>query len=143
MNTYELQVYQNGSWQFDSYYDNKDLVLSEAERINAAGRYLGVRVLVEKFNEERQSSSFSTIFSRLKKNDEIGGSPSQGARGSITEAAASDAGERKSGGARTRKGARKSKKSGGGVTWILMGGIALVVFGIAMILVLREFAGSI
>ena len=31
MNTYELQVYQNGGWQFDSYYDSKDLVLSEAE----------------------------------------------------------------------------------------------------------------
>lgn len=143
MDTYELQVYKNGSWQFDAYYDDRDLVLSEAERVDAAGRYLGVRVLVEKFNEERQSSSFSTIFSRLKKNDEIGGSSSQGARGSITEAATSDAGARKSGGARTRKGSRKSKKSGGTVTWTLMGGIALVVIGIAMILALREFAGSI
>ncbi len=141
MDTFELQVYQNGSWQFDSYYDNKDLVLSEAERIDTAGRYLGVRVREGTFNEERESSSYKTIFSRLKKNDEIGGSPSQGARGSITEAAASDAGKGKSGGA--RKSARKSKKSGGGVTWILMGGIALVVIGIGMILALREFANSI
>ncbi len=140
MHTYELQVYKNGGWQFDSYYDNRDLVLFEAERIDAAGRYLGVRVLVEKFNEERQTSSFSTIFSRLKKNDEIGGPPSQGARAGTAgkaEASPSGAGKRRSGGA------RKSKKSGGNVTWILMGGIALVVIGIGMILALREFAGSI
>ena len=141
-NTYELQVYQNGGWQFDSYYDNKDLVLSEAERIDSGGRYLGVRVLVEKFNEERQSSSFATIFSRLKKNDEIGEPASQGAR---TGAAASNAGDKSSGSARTgaRTGARKSKKKGSNVTWILMGGISLVVLGIGMILALREFSGSI
>ncbi len=140
MNTYELQVYQNGGWQFDSYYDSKDIVLSEAERIDAAGRYLGVRVRVEKFNEERQTSSFSTIFSRLKKNDEIGGPPSQGARAGTagkTEASASGAGGRRSGGA------RKSKKAGGNVTLLLMAGIAIVVIGIGLILVLREFSGSI
>ena len=137
-NTYELQVFQNGGWQFDSYYDNKDLVLSEAERIDAGGRYLGVRVLVEKFNEERQSSSFATIFSRLKKNDEICGSASPGARAG---GAAFDAGAKSSRGART--GARKSKKSGSNVTWILMGGIGLVVFGIGVILALRNFAESI
>ncbi len=61
MDTYELQVYQNGGWQFDSYYDDRDLVLSEAERIDAAGRYLGVRVREERFNEERESSSYKTI----------------------------------------------------------------------------------
>lgn len=137
MDTYELQVYQNGGWQFDSYYDNKDLVLSEAKRLDAAGRYLGVRVLEERFNEERQSSSYATIFSRLKKNDEIKGSPSQGARSGTTEAAASAAGERKS------RRARKPKKKGGNVTWLLMGGIVMVVVGIGMILALREFAGSI
>ena len=141
MNTYELQVYQNGSWQFDSYYDDRDLVLSEAERIDAAGRYLGVRVLVEKFNEERQSSSFSTIFSRLKKNDLIGGPQSQGARAGTAGSAASGAGKRSSDGART--GTRKSKKAGGNVTLLLMAGIAMVVIGIGMILVLREFSGSI
>jgi hypothetical protein len=137
MDTYELQVYQNGGWQFDSYYDSKDIVLSEAKRVDEAGRYLGVRVLEERFNEERQSSSYATIFSRLKKNDEIGGSPSQGPRAGTVEAAASGAVEKKSGRA------RKSKKKGGNVTWLLMGGIIMVVIGIGMILVLREYAGSI
>ncbi len=156
MDTYELQVYQNGSWQFDSYYDDRDLVLSEAEMIDAAGRYLGVRVLEERFNEERQTSSYATVFSRLRKNDEIGGSPSRDARAGTAGAAgaaASGASERSSGGARTgagerksggaRTGARKSKKAGGNVTWLLMGGIAMVVIGIGLIIVLREFSGSI
>ncbi len=137
MSTFELQVYQNGGWKFDSYFDNKDTVLSEAKRVDAAGRYLGVRVLEERFNEERQSSSYATIFSRLKKNDEIGGSPSQGARAATAEAAASGGGVRKS------RVARKPKKKGGNTTWLLMGGIVMVIIGIAMILALREFAGSI
>ena len=139
MDTFELQVYQNGGWQFDSYYDSRDLVLSEAKRVDEAGRYLGVRVLEERFNEERQSSSYATIFSRLKKNDEFGGSPSQGPRAATVEAAASGAVEKKSG--RTRK--SKKKKKGGNVTWLLMGGIIMVVIGIGMILALREYAGSI
>ena len=141
MDTFELQVYQNGSWQFDSYYDDRDLVLSEAERIDTAGRYLGVRVLEETFNEERGSSSYKTIFSRLKKNDLIGGPQSQGARAGTAGAAASGAGKRSSDSART--GARKSKKAGDNMTLLLMAGIAIVVIGIGLIIVLREFSGSI
>ena len=38
MKTYELQVYQNGAWKFDSYFDQRDMVLSEAERIDQFGQ---------------------------------------------------------------------------------------------------------
>ena len=108
MDTYELQVYQNGGWQFDSYYDSKNIVLSEAERIDATGRYLGVRVLEEKFDEERQKSSYSTIFSRLKKDAQIGSPQPQAIRADsgVSGGKAKGSGHRPAPGRRSKKNLR-------------------------------------
>jgi hypothetical protein len=67
VNAYEIQVYQNGKWEFDSYFDDRDLVISEAERLDGAGRYSGVRVVEEIYSEETNKSETRVIFSRLKK----------------------------------------------------------------------------
>jgi hypothetical protein len=64
---FELQIYQNGQWQFDSYFDDKDTVVSEAERMNASGRYSGVRVLEETYKEGSNACEYHVIFSRLGK----------------------------------------------------------------------------
>lgn len=133
MSAYELQVFQNGGWQFDSYFDSRDLVISEAERLDSAGRYLGVRVLEEIFNEEKQSSSYRTVFSRLKKNDEIGGKKVSAA-GLGVELAAEKG--------RSSRAPSKSKRKHGSFLWQILGGVLLVVLGIAMIYFLREFSGS-
>ena len=130
MSAYELQVYQNGGWQFDSYFDDRGMVISEAERLDAAGRYLGVRVLEESFNEQKQSSSYRTVFSRLKKNDEVGG-------GSKAAPAATGVEPAKRSSAKS-----KSKSSGKSIMWPMLGGIALVLVGIAMIFFLREYSGG-
>ena len=44
MQAYEIQVYHNGRWEFDSYFNDRELVMSEAERMGGSGRYSGVRV---------------------------------------------------------------------------------------------------
>lgn len=136
MSTFELQTYQNGGWQFDAYFDDKGMVVSEAEKMDATGRYVGVRVLEEKFNEAKQTSSYSTIFSRLKKDDPVG-APRKSASSSN---ATSDKGA--PGSASKRQPSRKAKK-GGNTTLLLFGGIAMVVAGIFAILALREFSGSL
>jgi hypothetical protein len=66
---FELQIYQNGQWQFDSYFDDKDSVVSEAERMNGSGRYAGVRVLQESYKENSNSCEYVVIFSRLGKDN--------------------------------------------------------------------------
>jgi len=138
MSAYELQVYQNGGWQFDSYFDNRELVLSEAERLDAAKRYLGVRVLEEIYNEEKQSSSYKTIFSRLRRNEEVGGGKGRSASASRTSAPPG-AGMYAS----RRGGGRPAPaKSSGSIVWPLIGGIFLVVIGVVMVYILREFSGS-
>jgi hypothetical protein len=134
MKTYELQVYQNGGWQFDSYFDNRDLVVSEAERLETAARYLGVRVIEETFNEDRQASTYSTIFSRLKQNDEVLNTAKSALKGNQGAEQVSN---------RPRAGPRKAKKSNGSVAWLLIGGAAMVIIGIFAIIALRGLAGSI
>lgn len=139
MKTYELQVFQNGGWQFDSYFDDRDLVVSEAERLETAGRYLGVRVVEETFNEEKQASSYATIFSRLKQTEEVVAT----AKGALKGNNGNQGAERDS--SRPRAAPRKAKKSNGNgsVAWLLIGGAALVVVGIFAIIALRGFAGSV
>lgn len=139
MKSYELQTYQNGAWQFDAYFDSRDLVVSEAERMDQSNRYVGVRVLEEVFDEDRQSSKYQTIFSRLKKAGNSGVQrKSPGAAGS--GAAPGSVSVREPAKA-SRRGPAK-KKSGRSVTWLLFGGIGLAVLGIFAIIVLREIAGS-
>ncbi len=131
MSTFELQVYQGSGWQFDAYFDSRDMVISEAQRMDSAGRYMGVRVLEEFFNEESQVTSYRTIFSRLRKNETIGAPQKAATKSSAPRDTA-----------RRSRPKSKRKKSGGNVTLLLFAGIAMVVIGIAAIILLREYAGA-
>ncbi len=106
MSAYELQTYQNGTWQYDSYYDDRDLVLSEAGRLDAAGKYMGVRVLEERFDEDAQIARYSTIFSRLKRVDQ--GTPAAKPRSPELSAGARAGGGQP--GQKARPGSRQIKK---------------------------------
>lgn len=64
---FELQIYQNGQWQFDSYFDDRETVISEAERMNSTGRYAGVRILEESYKPNSNTCKYHVIYSRLGK----------------------------------------------------------------------------
>lgn len=135
MSAYELQTYQSGQWKFDSYYDDRDLVMSEASRMDHSGKYMGVRVLEETFVEETQTAKYATIYSRLKKVD-------QGANSSRS---APQPGARKPaarGGASSRKITRKpkKKKSGGGTFRLIFVSLFLLLLGIGALFMLRSLA---
>lgn len=67
MQSYELQVYKGGKWEFDSYFDDRSTAVSEAERLHSSGRYSGIRVLEESYRDDSETSVCSVIFSRLKR----------------------------------------------------------------------------
>lgn len=158
MSSYELQTYRDGQWKFDSYFDQRDLVLSEAARLDQTGRYMGVRVLEEQFNEDSQTSNYKTIFSRLRRIDDAPGAKSAkpakpAAQSGAVRAGGSGAKSRAGGsGAKSRAGGatmsprqikrRGSKKSG--TSPLLLLGIAsvLVLVGIGAVIALRSIAGS-
>lgn len=79
MQSFELQVYKSGKWEFDSYFDDRETALFEAERLHDSDRYHGIRVLEEQFREDSATSQCSVIFSRVKK---VGASDDQRTRAS-------------------------------------------------------------
>lgn len=80
MQSFELQVYKAGKWEFDSYFDDRETALFEASRLHDNDRYNGIRVLEEVFRDDSDTSDCSVIFSRLKKfENEVGAGAGAGA----------------------------------------------------------------
>lgn len=62
MRAFEIHIYQGGRWNIDSIFDDRSLAMHEAQRMDQSGRYLGVRVVEEVFNEDTEESSSRTIY---------------------------------------------------------------------------------
>lgn len=135
---FELQIYQNGQWQFDSYFDDKDTVVSEAERMNTSGRYAGVRVLEESYKENSNSCEYHVIFSRLGKDSGAGANWRDRYQGS-RPAAGTSVGEEPARRIKTRP-RPPPRKSSNAVTLIAVASV-IVLVGIGAVIALRSFAG--
>ena len=62
MKAFEIHTYQSGKWKIDSVFDDRDLALFEAQRMDESGRYTGIRVVEEVFVESTQETKTRTIF---------------------------------------------------------------------------------
>ena len=45
MKAFEIHTYQSGKWKIDSVFDDRDLAMFEAQRMDSSGRYTGIRVV--------------------------------------------------------------------------------------------------
>lgn len=70
MRAFEIQTFQGGKWQIDSIFDDRDLAMIEAQRMDESGRYLGVRVTEEIFDEATDHTIARTIFRGSKVDQE-------------------------------------------------------------------------
>lgn len=70
MRAFEIQTFQSGKWHIDSIFDDRDLAMSEAQRMDECGRYLGVRVTEEIFDEATDHTITRTIFRGSKVDQE-------------------------------------------------------------------------
>lgn len=66
MKAFEIHTYQGGKWKIDSVFDDRDLALFEAQRMDGSGRYSGVRVVEEVFVEQTQETKTRTIYRGTK-----------------------------------------------------------------------------
>ena len=57
---YELQIYTRGAWKIDSIYDDREIALFEAKKVQHGGHYLAVRVV-----EERASAVSGEIGTKI------------------------------------------------------------------------------
>lgn len=71
MKAYEIQTFQDGKWKIDSVFDDRDLALFEARRVDEGNRYAGVRVIEEVYDEASDLTTTRTIFrgSRADRNE--------------------------------------------------------------------------
>jgi hypothetical protein len=60
--TYEVQVFRDKRWRIDSMFDDKALALVEAKRMTESGRFIGVRVLAETFDERSGNATTTTVY---------------------------------------------------------------------------------
>lgn len=71
LRAYEIHTFAGGKWKIDSVFDDRDLALFEASRMEESGRHAGVRVIEEEFDESTQKTRVRTIYrgSKLDSNN--------------------------------------------------------------------------
>lgn len=69
MSTFELQVYKSGTWNVDSYFDDREIALSEAERLNGSGKYAGIRIMQEDYDDRSNKSNCRVVFSKRRQSN--------------------------------------------------------------------------
>ena len=62
MRAFEIHTFRGGKWKIYSVFDDKELALFEARRMDESSRYSGVRVIEENFNESSQETVTRTLF---------------------------------------------------------------------------------
>lgn len=62
MKAFEIHTYLDGKWKIDSVFDDRELALFEARRVDEGSRYSGVRVIEEKYDEVSDLTTTRTIF---------------------------------------------------------------------------------
>lgn len=62
MRAFEIHTYQDGKWKIDSVFDDRELALFEARRVDEGSRYSGVRVIEENYDEASDLTTTRTIF---------------------------------------------------------------------------------
>lgn len=140
MRAFEIHTFHNGRWKIDSVFDDRDLALFEAGRMESSSRYVGVRVIEENFDEDSQECTTRTIYRGAKTGQTTPArkkAPRQDARSGAPAKSPGREADRKK---RATTNEKKQKKSLGFTVTIL----ALALFGgVAAIIGLRLLAGSI
>lgn len=62
MKAFEIHTYQSGKWKIDSVFDDRDLAMFEAQRMDESGRYTGIRVVEEIYVDSTQETRTRTIY---------------------------------------------------------------------------------
>ena len=135
MKAYEIHTFKDGVWKIDSVFDDRDLALHEANKIDEGSRYAAVRVIEEVYDETSDLTTTRTIFrgnrSATKKSP-----PAQPKQ----EKRPVNRGPRGGGnGGRRRRPPPAQKKQSSVLVPVLV--LMIIVFaGLAAILMLRQFA---
>jgi hypothetical protein len=139
--SYELQTFLNGVWKIDSIYDDREIAIFEAQRLQASNRYSGIRVVEEKFDSGAGKSVIKTVFRASKTEAENARAMEQQKTTRQEVRAANKAagvGEFKSSSQRPKESA---KKSGLGVVPLILILGAVILGGIFLLVTMQSMLG--
>ena len=142
---YEVQVYTRGAWKIESIYDDREIAIFEAKKIQRGGRFLAVRVIEERSSPTRDEAAVRIVY-RATKSEETEGHASQPQRSAHQEAQLARRAARADGNdsaeAYWDDGEIETESCAGAVLMVLgLGGILLA--GIAAIFALRYYFGAL
>jgi hypothetical protein len=66
MVVFEIHTFREGVWKIDSVFDDKELAVVEAQRMERAGRYSAIRVVEETFDEMTEKGNTRTVYRSTK-----------------------------------------------------------------------------
>ena len=136
MSTFEIHVYKSGVWNVDSYFDDREIAVSEAERLNTSGRYAGVRILQEDYDDVSNKSTCRVVFSKMRQTDD-----NQSWRVGAKRASMARAGPDRSAAAARPRRSRSSPKSSNKSLYIgLVVAFLVLIAGAAAMIGLQEIA---
>lgn len=137
MRAFEIHIFRNGKWKIDSVFDDRDLALFEAGRMDSSSRFAGVRVVEETFNEDSQECATRTIYRGAKEAQAKPAPKKKPRQGSTQRAPAKGRGEEPKRNKRAKKIDKKKKKGIGSVIMVLA---VTLIGGVAVIIALRMLA---
>lgn len=63
---FEIHTFRDGKWKIDSVFDDKELAVYEAQRVEKSNRFSAVRVVQETYDEETQRTTVRTVYRTTK-----------------------------------------------------------------------------
>ncbi|MBT5051173.1 MAG: hypothetical protein HOM58_21935 [Rhodospirillaceae bacterium] len=62
MKAFEIHTFKDGQWKIDSVFDDRELALHEARKVEEGGRYARLRVIEENYDEVSDLTTTRTIY---------------------------------------------------------------------------------
>jgi hypothetical protein len=62
MKAYEIHTFRDGQWKVDSVFDDRELAIFEARKVDVNRRYSSVKVVEEYYDETTDKTSIKTVF---------------------------------------------------------------------------------
>lgn len=131
MRAFEIHTFHNGKWKIDSVFDDRDLALFEAGRMESSSRHAGVRVIEENYDEDTQECSTRTIYRGAKYGQSTPAPKNKAGQDSRSGDPAKDRGREQDRKKRAKTDKEKKKKGIGFsimvLTLSLFGGVAAII----------------
>lgn len=62
MKAFEIHTFKDGQWKIDSVFDDRELALHEARKVEEGGRYSSLRVIEEIYDEVSDLTTTRTLY---------------------------------------------------------------------------------